>query len=135
MPSTSVRNTFTKEERLKSRKLIAELFGRGRQTVIPPFRLLWMTASLPTASPAQIGFSVPVKNFRNAVDRNRIKRQMREVYRKNKAALYSLIVVEKKQCAMMLVFTGKTTLPFDEIEHKLTLTLSRFEEDFKQHVQ
>ena len=50
-----------------------------------------------SASQAQIAFSVPVKSFRRAVDRNRLKRQMREVYRKNKQELYSFLKKERKR--------------------------------------
>ena len=103
--------------------------------VVSPFRLIWMQATLSSASPAQVAFSVPVKNFRLAVDRNRIKRQMREIYRKNKASIYSVLQKEKKQCALMIIFTSKTKIPFTEVENKLTITLQRFEEELKKHAK
>ena len=112
---------------------MAELFAKGKSVVVPPFRLVWMFAELKSPSPVQVAFSVPVKNFRLAVDRNRIKRQMREVYRKTKSTFYPIVQLEKKQCAMMIIFTGRTKLPFTDVENKLKLTLQRFEEEFKKH--
>jgi len=129
------RLTFTKDERLSSRKIITSLFELGNVITIPPFRLNWMITPLASSSPAQIAFGVPVKNFRSAVDRNRIKRQLREVYRKNKMPVYALLKSRNKQCALMIVFIGKTKPSFAEIEKKLTLTLLRFEEDFAKHVE
>ena len=129
------RFTFSKNERLSGHKIMAELFAKGNSMVVSPFRLIWMQATLSSASPAQVAFSVPVKNFRLAVDRNRIKRQMREIYRKNKASIYSVLQKEKKQCALMIIFTSKTKIPFTEVENKLTITLQRFEEELKKHAK
>jgi ribonuclease P protein component len=127
--------TFSKNERLSSRKIIGQLFEKGKSIVVVPFRLSFIQTPLPSVSPAQIAFSVPVKNFRKAVDRNRIKRQMREVYRKNKSSVYALLESQKVQCAMMIVFMGKAKPSFEEVEQKLKLTLHRFEEEFKKHAE
>ncbi len=135
MPSHVTRFTFRKDERLSSRKIISKIFEEGRNIVNVPFRLLWIEAELSSSSPAQVAFAVPAKKIRLAVDRNRIRRQMREVYRKNKSSLYSLLMAKEKQCAMMIVFTGAPRPSFEEIEKKLKLTLLRFEEDFKKHAQ
>lgn len=133
MPAATQRFTFSKNERLSGRRVITALFEKGKSISVPPFRLVWMVTPLRSTSPAQIAFSVPVKNFRLAVDRNRIKRQMREVYRKNKSSMYSLLKNGERQCALMVIYTGKTKLPFTEVENKLKLTLHRFEEEFKKH--
>ena len=111
------------------------LFNKGKIVVVSPFRLVWMLTPLPSSSPAQIAFGVPVKNFRLAVDRNLVKRQMREVYRKNKSTIYSMLREEQTQCAIMIVFTGKSKLPFSEVENKLRLILQRFEHEFKKRAR
>lgn len=133
IPVVRERSTFSKNERLSGRKLITTLFSKGKIISIAPFRMIWMKQAIPETSPAQAAFSVPVKNFKSAVDRNRIKRQMREVYRKNKSSLYALLEREKTQCVLMLVFTGKTSLPYAEIENKLKLTLRQLEEEIKEN--
>jgi len=135
MPPEFTRFTFKKDERLSSRKIISKLFEEGKSFTISPFRMLWLETTLSSSSPAQIAFAVPAKKIRLAVDRNRIKRQMREVYRKNKSSLCALLKSQEKQCAMMIVFTGNPKPPFEEIEKKLKLTFLRFEEDFKKHAQ
>ncbi len=129
------RFSFRKNERLASRKLLGELFEKGRSFVIAPFRVSYLQADLPSASPVQVAFSVPVKNFRLATDRNRIKRQMREVYRKNKFSVYALLENQKRQFAVMIVFTGKMKPSFEEVERSLKLTIHRLEEELKKNAE
>ncbi|MCX6290517.1 MAG: ribonuclease P protein component [Bacteroidetes bacterium] len=128
-------NRFSKNERLSSRKLITELFETGKSIHLHPIRLTWQMTVVDSGSPVQAAFSVPAKTFRSAVDRNRIKRQMKEVYRKNKSSVYRLLEQHRKQCVLMIVYTGKAMPAFEEIEHKLKLTLLRLEDDFKKNIQ
>lgn len=127
------RQTFRKLERLASRKLIEHLVEKGRSLNQPPFRLVWIKAELAIPYPVQIAFSVPKKNFKSAVDRNRIKRQMREVYRKNKGQVYTFLEGEGAKVALLLIFAGRTMPSFAETEQKIQLTLHRFVEDFQKH--
>jgi len=119
---------FHKEERLCSRKLIEKVLKEGRSIVNHPFRLKWVKAELSSKYPAQVALSVPKKNFKRSVDRNRIKRLMREVYRKNKSKFYEALVAEKCQCALLLGYIGKTIPDYAEVEKSLTVTLQKFEE-------
>jgi ribonuclease P protein component len=70
--------TFKKEERLCSKVLIKKLFDQGAAISQAPFRTLWMETSFEAKVPLQIVISVPKKRFKRAVDRNTIKRQIRE---------------------------------------------------------
>lgn len=82
--------TFRKEERLCSRTLIEKLFHRegSRSMAAFPLRLVYMrTAVAEGNAPVQVLISVPKRCFKRAVKRNRVKRQVREAYRKNKALL------------------------------------------------
>ena len=81
--------TLSKNERLKSRKLIKNLFDCGKIIHHSPFKILYrFTKNENFNFPAQIAISVPKKNFKRAVDRNYIKRKIKETYRQNKQLLY-----------------------------------------------
>ena len=121
--------TFKKEERLTSKKLIDELLKKGSSFVVFPFRLIWLETSLQSSFPSQIVITVSKKHFQRAVDRNKIKRQMREAYRKNKEIIYSYLRNKQQQNAMMLVYINKTFCPYKELEDKIILTLQRYREE------
>ncbi len=125
------RHTFRKAERLNGRKAIEQLVASGKNIIISPFKLIWIPISLPTDFPAQIAFSVPKRNFKKAVDRNRMKRLMRESYRKNKSDIYTLLVDKKIQCALLLYYSGKTQLTFLEADEKIKQILQRFAKDLQ----
>ena len=127
------RQTFRKNERLCSRKIIQDLALKGKNIHINPIRLLWIPSILNVSIPAQAAFTVPKRNFKDAVDRNKIKRRMREAYRKNKSSLYSLISNNKNQYALLFVFTGKESITYFETEEKIKIILHRFAEDIQKN--
>ena len=134
-PSVSLsRQTFRKSERLCSRKVIQELALNGKNIYVPPLRLLWIPSKLNANVTVQAAFSVPKKNFKDAVDRNYIKRRMKEAYRKNKSNLYSLISGYNNQYALLFVFTGKEILSYTETEEKTKIILQRLVEDIKKNI-
>ena len=126
MPAS--RHTFSKDERLRSRKLIEMIIGKGSTINVQPFRLNWVSTPIETRFPAQVAIAVPKRYFKRAVDRNRIKRLIREVYRKNKSGIYSLLESKEMQCALLFVYNGRKVPEYDEVEKKILLTLQRFEE-------
>lgn len=103
----SGRQTFRKPERLVSRLAFESLLEQGDGHVVFPVRMVWKEMPLPTRYPVQVAFSVPKRNFRRAVDRNRIKRLMRESYRQNKNSLYALMEGKGKQFALLFVYVGR----------------------------
>lgn len=121
-------NTFRKEERLCSKKLIGELLQNGSSFLVYPFRIVWKVTQLPdeTTSPAQILISISKKRFRRANKRNRIKRLIREAYRLNKQTqLYTKLQDSHIQIVFMCSYIGNDILPYAELEKKLKLTLIR----------
>ncbi|GDX52852.1 hypothetical protein LBMAG27_18990 [Bacteroidota bacterium] len=103
--------SFSKAERLNSKKLMDELFNKGSSFVLYPFRVYWMKHEQPVPSKVQVLISVPKKNFPLAVDRNRIKRLMREAYRKNKFLIIDSMNGNEKNLAVAFLFTGKNLSP------------------------
>ena len=114
------KNTFGKEEKLKSKKIIDQLFKEGKSVSTNGFTLVYLMQPLPIFYPAQAGFSVPKKFFKHAVDRNRVKRLMREAYRLNKISFYEKLAERKTQIAMMFIYKGKE-LPKHELVTKAVL--------------
>jgi ribonuclease P protein component len=110
-------SNFGAEEKLKSKKTIDKLFKEGKSVSQSGFTLVYLLGPLNTFYPAQAGFSVPKKNFKHAVDRNRAKRLMREAYRRNKNILYEKLLTAKQQMACMFVYKGKE-LPSHETTTK-----------------
>jgi ribonuclease P protein component len=113
---------FRKDEKLKSEKLIKELFDKGSSFYSFPFKVLVMPNPHPQASNHQVLFSVSKKNFKRAVDRNQIKRRIRESYRLNKNLL--------KNSPLLLIayiYTAKEILTFAQIQERLVKTLKRFD--------
>jgi len=122
------RFTLTKQERLSSHKLIKELFEKGSSFYFHPIKTVFLKAppELEAKAP-QILFSVSKRNFKKAVDRNRIKRLMREAYRLNKLKLFSEHNTDAKLPAVIgFIYTSKEKMSFKEIENKLILSLKRF---------
>lgn len=88
------RQTLSKSERISKQLLIDELFGSGRSTSMTsfPLRVVFMEKGQRADNPAvQIMVSVPKRLLKHAVDRNRVKRQVREAYRLQKASLTELM--------------------------------------------
>src|ERR1700749_3235213 len=100
--------TFTKEERLCNQKLIDQLFHNGSSFLCYPFKVSWLIATDPQLFPAQVLFSVSKKRYKKAVDRNLIKRRIREAYRLHKQQhLYSALQGLEKNIAFSIAFIGK----------------------------
>ena len=121
---TKQRYTFKKEEKLKSRKTIEQLFKDGRSFSVFPFRVLWKFTGTSVA-PVQTGFAVSSKHFKKAVDRNRIKRLMREAYRLQKNDLQNLLKQQQKQLAVFIIYVGNELPEYDLIFEKTLHVLNR----------
>jgi ribonuclease P protein component len=109
---------FQKEERLTGEIRIKELFEKGKFFLSYPFRLGYLPVQK-TPIPVQVLMAVPKKRFKHAVDRNRLKRLMREVYRKNKAELYSMVETKDYSLNLSINYIASEKLDYITIEKKL----------------
>src|SRR6202789_4717118 len=112
--------TFKKEERLCNKKLIDGLFHNGSSFLCYPFKVSWLVIDQSGVYPAQIVFSVSKKRFKKAVDRNLIKRRMREAYRLNKQdCLYATLDSSEKKIILSVGYVAKEIIPFDMANKKM----------------
>ena len=103
--SINQRYHFGKNQKLKSRKMIQQLFAEGHHYTAFPIKAIWIAKN--EQAPLQTGVSVSSRHFKKAVDRNRIKRQIREAYRLQKNSLEKQLVGRDKSLSLFLVFIGK----------------------------
>ena len=108
-------NTLGRSERLKSEKSISLLFETGSSLSVQPIRLIFLLKSSPENFPVKIGFAVPKKNFKRSVDRNLLKRRMREAYRLNKHILIKEGQSTLPGLEIMLIYQGQKVEDFDRI--------------------
>ncbi|XLS29223.1 ribonuclease P protein component [Flavobacteriaceae bacterium M23B6Z8] len=114
---------FSKIEKLKSRKLIEKIFAEGNSVSKYPLKVFYTTTTYKNAPLAQAGFSVSKRNFKKAVDRNRIKRLMREAYRYQKPILFNNL---STSYAFMFLYLGKESTDFKSIEKSMEQLLRKF---------
>jgi ribonuclease P protein component len=120
------KNTLGKKERLKSKKLIGKLFEEGKSIKKYPFRLIYLIQDKNSFKiKTQASFSVPKRNFKKAVDRNRIKRLIKEAYRLEQRKIlqdYNLPFV------IMITYLGKKEPIFCDVKENIKELLTLFKE-------
>ena len=123
--------TLGKDERLKSRKQIEKLFAAGKSFVVNPFRVYFIVNGVPIAigrsmvNGLKFGIGVSNKNFKKAVDRNRIKRLTREAWRLQRNELKDLVRTQGKQVNVFFIYTGKELPDFKTIKDKVAVALRK----------
>lgn len=113
--------TFSKEERIVSNMLIETLFEKSNSQSLTayPLRAVFLkTEHREGCAPVQLLISVPKKRFKHAVDRNRVKRQIREAYRKNKALLDNTIE-EGKMLLIAIIWLTDKHFATSDVEKKM----------------
>lgn len=128
--SAAERFTLSKEERICSKKLINELFtGNGRSMTAFPLRVVFMKRTIVDDQPrAAMLVSVPKRYFKHAVDRNRVKRQVREAFRRNKSIITQNLTNDHEAVAMAFVWLTDEKFPSSEVENRMVRLLTRISE-------
>lgn len=133
----SVSNTFTKAERLCSQAAIDWLFdGKGNSFSVFPLRVIFKFVPLEESSPTdsvscsdsllpKLLISVPKKKFHHAVDRNRIKRLLREAYRKQKNPLVAFASTHNLAISLAFIYLTDEAATAAELEERVSTALSR----------
>lgn len=128
--SAAERFTLSKDERICSKKLINELFtGNGRSMTAFPLRVVFMKRTIVDDQPrAAMLVSVPKRYFKHAVDRNRVKRQVREAFRRNKSIITQNLTDDHEAVAMAFVWLTDEKFPSSEVENRMVRLLTRISE-------
>ena len=120
-----MKQTFKKEERLKSRKDIEGLMEGGTAISVSPIKMIWKEAVWKGSIHAKATVAVSKKNFRKAVDRNKLKRRMREAFRKNKLKLVDELQQKNKKINLMFIHANKEMSAYSLIESSIIKTLEK----------
>ena len=99
--------SYNKFEKLKSRKQIELLFAQGKSISSFPVKVFYLPVEHTPEHPVQVGVGVSARNFKKAVDRNTIKRRMREAYRLHKLPLHEYLKTEQKSVAVFILWIDK----------------------------
>lgn len=114
--------SFNKTEKLKSKTLIDTLFKEGKSVSAFPLRLVYMPSGQSDSILSKAGVSVSKRSFKRAVDRNRIKRLIREAYRLHKPEYLSNILTPH---AFMILYIGKEMPTLQELEKKMLVLFNK----------
>lgn len=115
--------TLGKNKKLKSRKVISQLFVEGNMVKSFPLKMIFLPIENEEDAITKVAFSVPKRNFKHAVDRNRIKRLLRESYRLNQQAFFE---GDKSVYHVMFIYMSREMPTQQQIDLKLKKLFSKF---------
>lgn len=115
--------TFSKNEKLTHVKDIAQLFSSKNTSMFAPI-LFSYTIKEREDTPCKVVISVSKKKFKKSVERNLLKRKMREAYRLNKHLLW-VQIPKDKTIHLGIIYVGTTIVAFDKIEKRVQQGLSK----------
>ena len=118
-----MKQTYSGKEKLKSKKLIEQMFDEGDSVLAYPLRLVYLETSFDDGSQFKTGVSVSKRHFKKAVDRNHIKRLLREAYRLHKDVYFNNITT---QYAFMILYIGNHKPTLVQLETKMKLLFEKF---------
>lgn len=120
------KNTLNKEERLKSRKAIEQLFRSGKTISSPPFRVLYRFVEQGDAT-SKMTVAIPKRMIKHAADRNLLKRRTREVYRVQKHDLNAILQKKNLQIELLFLYQASEILDFAVIKRSVSFLLKKLE--------
>lgn len=119
------RHSFPKSEHLCGKTRFQLLFREGQALYSSSLKLLYRVQPA-TVSRTLVGVVVPKRLLRHAVDRNRMKRRMREAYRLGKPQFSPLPVPEPVQSELLFIYTDKSVRTYAEVKRSMDSLLSQW---------
>jgi len=116
--------SYNKKEKLKSRKQLEALFTAGNMFIVFPLKIFYKEVELHD-NVLKAGVGTSRKNFRKAVDRNRIKRLLREVYRLEKPRLLNSLTQNQKQIALFFLYVDKSLPEYNLLKEKMQQAIDK----------
>ncbi len=127
--------TLSRNERLKSRKQIELLFREGIHINVFPLRLSYITNKCDDEEPLQIGVGVSARWFKKAVDRNRIKRLLREAWRLQKSDLKQLLLEKRRCLKVFIIYTGKEIPAYDVVSEAVSRLIEKLSSIANENIE
>lgn len=115
--------TYSKKDKLKSKKNIEQLFNEGKAITVYPLKLIYLKTEFEDGSIIKTGVSVSKRLHKTAVSRNRIKRLLREAYRLNKPLFFNNSSVSY---AFMILYLSKDGTTFDKVNDSMKMLFKKF---------
>ncbi|MDD2196380.1 MAG: ribonuclease P protein component [Bacteroidales bacterium] len=126
---------FPKQEKLCSKKSIETIFSTGINQFYYPYKVLYLPSAIIDEFPfAQVMFVVPKRKFKRAVDRNRIKRKMREAYRLNKHLLEEWCIKNNTHIKLVVMYVASSHENFNAHQKAIQCIFSTIEKDLTHEV-
>jgi len=117
--------SLNRNERIKHRKLIEDIFSKGNTIYKDFIRINYIESDFSDDIIAKVAFSVPKKKFKRAYKRNRLKRIMREVYRKTKPDFYEILSNKSIKIALLFVYLDDEIKNYEIIEKTMKSALKK----------
>jgi ribonuclease P protein component len=126
--------TYPRKQKLKSRKLLGKLFQSGKSLNAFPLKLIYQTNNSPIVGETLMaGVGASSRNFKKAVDRNRIKRLLRESFRLEQATLQNGLP-QDRQWQLFFIYTGKELPDGKLIQNKMQFLMQKLVDQFGSKV-
>lgn len=130
------KHTFTKAERLCSQVVIDRLYAEGNRLFEFPFSVRWLCidqSTHPTDTRCQVMMVVPKRKLHHAVDRNRMRRLMRECYRMEKDSLIDALQEKGMAVAVAIVYINHEKMDYGKVVTKMERLLARLQKEVVEH--
>jgi ribonuclease P protein component len=107
-----------KSERLTSKRLFSEIFKNGESIANFPLRVVWKEIHEPDLPPVQMAVSVPKKKIKLAVQRNEVKRKIKEAYRHSKKLLTETCTEQNLQISLVIIYLDTKPVAYEHLKEK-----------------